>query len=164
MTVFMDLEEEEEVVVVALLLPQPHQSPSVMLHTICTWNRAARVSVSIWSTIIPPKCCQLNFNWVTIVGIKFLSGKFLQINNEDFFYSFQIIFSVMCVCVCLYSVQNGDFISVFVDCAWTNSFVVSRRLYSLPVRADVEIGRGFNVSIFQQLIISKPFQNSILCV
>ncbi|KAH8272591.1 hypothetical protein KR026_010517, partial [Drosophila bipectinata] len=42
------------------------------------------------------------------------------------------------------SIQNGDFISIYVDCAWTNSFVVSKRLYSLPVDADVEIGRGFN--------------------
>lgn len=57
------------------------------------------------------------------------------------------------------SVQNGDFISVYIDCSWTNSFVVSRRLYSLPIRADVEIGRGFNVSILSQVIIYNPYSD-----
>ncbi|XP_037929358.1 uncharacterized protein LOC119663830, partial [Teleopsis dalmanni] len=53
------------------------------------------------------------------------------------------------------SIQNGDFISVFVDCSWTNSFIVSKRLFSLPLDADVEIGRGFNVSIGKYFIAQK---------
>ncbi|XP_017088792.2 uncharacterized protein [Drosophila bipectinata] len=60
------------------------------------------------------------------------------------------------------SIQNGDFISIYVDCAWTNSFVVSKRLYSLPVDADVEIGRGFNGEL-QQLLVLPEHQERLQC-
>ncbi|KAH8295338.1 hypothetical protein KR018_010095 [Drosophila ironensis] len=60
------------------------------------------------------------------------------------------------------SIQNGDFISIYVDCAWTNSFVVSKRLYTLPVDADVEIGRGFNGEL-QQLLILPEHQERLQC-
>lgn len=51
------------------------------------------------------------------------------------------------------SFQNGDFISIYVDCTWTNSFVVSKRLFSLPNDADVEIGRGFSGELQQILVL-----------
>ncbi|KAI8118197.1 hypothetical protein FF38_08528 [Lucilia cuprina] len=60
------------------------------------------------------------------------------------------------------SIQNGDFISIHVDCSWTNSFVVSKRLFSLPVTADVEIGRGFNGEL-QQLLILPEHQERYQC-
>ncbi|EDV43248.2 uncharacterized protein Dana_GF18396 [Drosophila ananassae] len=60
------------------------------------------------------------------------------------------------------SIQNGDFISIYVDCAWTNSFVVSKRLYTLPVDADVEIGRGFNGEL-QQLLVLPEHQERLQC-
>lgn len=88
---------------------------------------------------------------MTIVGIKSPLGECHSVSNNSF-----TLFFVLNYCFCI-SVQNGDFISVYVDCSWTNSFVVSRRLYSLPIRADVEIGRGFNVSILSLVIIYNPF-------
>ncbi|KAH8363174.1 hypothetical protein KR084_006574 [Drosophila pseudotakahashii] len=60
------------------------------------------------------------------------------------------------------SIQNGDFISIYVDCAWTNSFVVSKRLFTLPVDADVEIGRGFNGEL-QQLLVLPENQERLQC-
>ncbi|KAM7360742.1 uncharacterized protein ACRADG_007428 isoform 1-T4 [Cochliomyia hominivorax] len=60
------------------------------------------------------------------------------------------------------SIQNGDFISIHVDCSWTNSFVVSKRLFSLPVAADVEIGRGFTGEL-QQLLILPEHQERYQC-
>ncbi|SPP88433.1 uncharacterized protein LOC117590133 [Drosophila guanche] len=60
------------------------------------------------------------------------------------------------------SIQNGDFISIYVDCAWTNSFVVSKRLYTLPIDADVEIGRGFNGEL-QQLLVMPEHQERLQC-
>ncbi|KAH8247527.1 hypothetical protein KR038_005826 [Drosophila bunnanda] len=60
------------------------------------------------------------------------------------------------------SIQNGDFISIYVDCAWTNSFVVSKRLFTLPVDADVEIGRGFNGEL-QQLLVLPEHQERLQC-
>ncbi|XP_030374527.1 uncharacterized protein LOC115624077 [Scaptodrosophila lebanonensis] len=60
------------------------------------------------------------------------------------------------------SIQNGDFISIYVDCSWTNSFVVSRRLYTLPLDADVEIGRGFNGEL-QQLLVLPEHQERLQC-
>ncbi|XP_037944146.1 uncharacterized protein LOC119676951 [Teleopsis dalmanni] len=60
------------------------------------------------------------------------------------------------------SIQNGDFISVFVDCSWTNSFIVSKRLFSLPLDADVEIGRGFNGEL-QQLLVLPDNQERHQC-
>ncbi|XP_001359678.4 uncharacterized protein [Drosophila pseudoobscura] len=60
------------------------------------------------------------------------------------------------------SIQNGDFISIYVDCAWTNSFVVSKRLYTLPIDADVEIGRGFNGEL-QQLLVLPEHQERLQC-
>ncbi|XP_017033680.1 uncharacterized protein [Drosophila kikkawai] len=60
------------------------------------------------------------------------------------------------------SIQNGDFISIYVDCAWTNSFVVSKRLFTLPMDADVEIGRGFNGEL-QQLLVLPEHQERLQC-
>ncbi|ALC47721.1 CG12594, partial [Drosophila busckii] len=60
------------------------------------------------------------------------------------------------------SVQNGDFISIYVDCSWTNSFVVSKRLFTLPMDADVEIGRGFNGEL-QQLLVLPEQQERLQC-
>ncbi|XP_017485966.1 PREDICTED: mucin-21-like, partial [Rhagoletis zephyria] len=60
------------------------------------------------------------------------------------------------------SIQNGDFISIYVDCSWTNSFVVSKRLYTLPLNADVEIGRGFNGEL-QQLLVLPDNQERQQC-
>uniref|UniRef100_A0A1A9WJG0 Laminin G domain-containing protein n=1 Tax=Glossina brevipalpis TaxID=37001 RepID=A0A1A9WJG0_9MUSC len=60
------------------------------------------------------------------------------------------------------SVQNGDFISIYVDCSWTNSFVVSKRLFSLPINADVEIGRAFYGEL-QQLLILPDNQERQQC-
>ncbi|XP_022215993.2 uncharacterized protein LOC111070011 [Drosophila obscura] len=60
------------------------------------------------------------------------------------------------------SIQNGDFISIYVDCAWKNSFVVSKRLYTLPIDADVEIGRGFNGEL-QQLLVMPEHQERLQC-
>ncbi|XP_034663214.1 uncharacterized protein LOC117898129 [Drosophila subobscura] len=60
------------------------------------------------------------------------------------------------------SIQNGDFISIYVDCAWTNSFVVSKRLYTLPIDADVEIGRGFTGEL-QQLLVMPEHQERLQC-
>ncbi|XP_067633486.1 uncharacterized protein [Eurosta solidaginis] len=60
------------------------------------------------------------------------------------------------------SIQNGDFISIYVDCSWTNSFVVSKRLYTLPLDADVEIGRGFNGEL-QQLLVLPDNQERKQC-
>ncbi|XP_002070313.2 uncharacterized protein LOC6647407 [Drosophila willistoni] len=60
------------------------------------------------------------------------------------------------------SIQNGDFISIYVDCLWTNSFVVSKRLYTLPMDADVEIGRGFNGEL-QQLLVLPEHQERLQC-
>ncbi|XP_017119237.1 uncharacterized protein LOC108140762 [Drosophila elegans] len=60
------------------------------------------------------------------------------------------------------SIQNGDFISIYVDCAWTNSFVVSKRLFTLPMDADVEIGRGFNGEL-QQLLVLPENQERLQC-
>lgn len=57
------------------------------------------------------------------------------------------------------SIQNGDFISIYTDCSWTNSFVVSKRLYTLPLDADVEIGRGFNVSFGTHSVTHKWCRN-----
>ncbi|XP_051862446.1 uncharacterized protein LOC117575779 isoform X2 [Drosophila albomicans] len=62
------------------------------------------------------------------------------------------------------SIQNGDFISIYVDCSWTNSFVVSKRLLTLPQDADVEIGRGFNVrGELQQLLVLPEHQERLQC-
>lgn len=67
-----------------------------------------------------------------------------------------IVVAIVVVYLLAHSIQNGDFISIYVDCSWTNSFVVSKRLFTLPMDADVEIGRGFNVSIGRNLkIIDK---------
>uniref|UniRef100_A0A034WL32 Collagen alpha-3(V) chain n=1 Tax=Bactrocera dorsalis TaxID=27457 RepID=A0A034WL32_BACDO len=60
------------------------------------------------------------------------------------------------------SIQNGDFISIYADCSWTNSFVVSKRLYTLPLDADVEIGRGFNGEL-QQLLVLPDNQERHQC-
>ncbi|KAH8404918.1 hypothetical protein KR222_010427 [Zaprionus bogoriensis] len=60
------------------------------------------------------------------------------------------------------SIQNGDFISIYVDCSWTNSFVVSKRLFTLPMDADVEIGRGFNGEL-QQLLVLPEHQERLQC-
>uniref|UniRef100_A0A0A1WVR3 Protein kinase C-binding protein NELL2 n=1 Tax=Zeugodacus cucurbitae TaxID=28588 RepID=A0A0A1WVR3_ZEUCU len=60
------------------------------------------------------------------------------------------------------SIQNGDFISIYTDCSWTNSFVVSKRLYTLPLDADVEIGRGFNGEL-QQLLVLPDNQERHQC-
>ncbi|KAH8360103.1 hypothetical protein KR093_010809, partial [Drosophila rubida] len=60
------------------------------------------------------------------------------------------------------SIQNGDFISIYVDCSWTNSFVVSKRLLTLPQDADVEIGRGFNGEL-QQLLVLPEHQERLQC-
>ncbi|XP_055856517.1 putative uncharacterized protein DDB_G0267840 [Episyrphus balteatus] len=60
------------------------------------------------------------------------------------------------------SFQNGDFISIYVDCTWTNSFVVSKRLFSLPNDADVEIGRGFSGEL-QQLLVLPDNQERHQC-
>ncbi|XP_064552577.1 uncharacterized protein LOC135438256 [Drosophila montana] len=60
------------------------------------------------------------------------------------------------------SIQNGDFISIYVDCLWTNSFVVSKRLFTLPLDADVEIGRGFNGEL-QQLLVLPEHQERLQC-
>ncbi|XP_020717600.1 uncharacterized protein LOC101456730 [Ceratitis capitata] len=60
------------------------------------------------------------------------------------------------------SIQNGDFISIYVDCSWTNSFVVSKRLYTLPLDADVEIGRGFKGEL-QQLLVLPDNQERQQC-
>ncbi|KAL9895957.1 uncharacterized protein ACN2A1_006513 isoform 1-T5 [Glossina fuscipes fuscipes] len=60
------------------------------------------------------------------------------------------------------SIQNGDFISIYVDCSWTNSFVVSKRLFSLPINADVEIGRAFYGEL-QQLLILPDNQERHQC-
>lgn len=60
------------------------------------------------------------------------------------------------------SIQNGDFISIYTDCSWTNSFVVSKRLYTLPLDADVEIGRGFNGEL-QQLLLLPDNQERHQC-
>ncbi|XP_054726569.1 uncharacterized protein LOC129236294 [Anastrepha obliqua] len=60
------------------------------------------------------------------------------------------------------SIQNGDFISIYVDCSWTNSFVVSKRLYTLPLNADVEIGRGFKGEL-QQLLVLPDNQERQQC-
>ncbi|KAL7730896.1 hypothetical protein ACLKA6_014142 [Drosophila palustris] len=60
------------------------------------------------------------------------------------------------------SIQNGDFISIYVDCSWTNSFVVSKRLFTLPLDADVEIGRGFNGEL-QQLLVLPEHQERLQC-
>lgn len=67
----------------------------------------------------------------------------------NYFYYNEVImyFFILSIFLAFDSIQNGDFISIHVDCSWTNSFVVSKRLFSLPVAADVEIGRGFYVSI-----------------
>uniref|UniRef100_A0A1I8MA36 Laminin G domain-containing protein n=1 Tax=Musca domestica TaxID=7370 RepID=A0A1I8MA36_MUSDO len=60
------------------------------------------------------------------------------------------------------SIKNGDFITIYIDCSWSNSFVVSKRLFSLPLDADVEVGRGFNGEL-QQLLILPRLQGRRQC-
>uniref|UniRef100_A0A1I8PRJ6 Laminin G domain-containing protein n=1 Tax=Stomoxys calcitrans TaxID=35570 RepID=A0A1I8PRJ6_STOCA len=60
------------------------------------------------------------------------------------------------------SIKNGDFITIYTDCSWSNSFVVSKRLFSLPLNADVEVGKGFNGE-FQQLLILPRLQGRRQC-
>ncbi|XP_075145775.1 uncharacterized protein LOC142220484 [Haematobia irritans] len=60
------------------------------------------------------------------------------------------------------SIKNGDFITIYTDCSWSNSFVVSKRLFSLPLNADVEVGKGFNGEL-QQLLILPRLQGRRQC-
>lgn len=112
-----------------------------------TWLKWALFVIGQWQTYFSMFCSHMYFNYlrlatshvaVVVVAVAVLSLLLL-------------LMSRCCCCFCLFSrshsIQNGDFISIYVDCSWTNSFVVSKRLFTLPMDADVEIGRGFNVSI-----------------
>ncbi|CAD7093307.1 unnamed protein product [Hermetia illucens] len=59
------------------------------------------------------------------------------------------------------SVHNGDFITIYVDCLWTDSFIVSKGLFALPDAADVVVGgRSFCGDLQQLLIIPGNHEKS----
>lgn len=126
----------------------------VIQHTICIWNCARRVYVCIWKGIMLPKCYRSNFIYTIIVGTKSPLGIKKQdsiCRNSTKITELSHIITIFCslsLFLFCFSIQNGDFISVYVDCLWTNSFLVAKHLYSLPVRADVEIARGFQVRFY----------------
>ncbi|XP_055540502.1 uncharacterized protein LOC129727084 isoform X2 [Wyeomyia smithii] len=59
-----------------------------------------------------------------------------------------------------FSGRNGSYITVFIDCLWANSFVLSRGAFELPQYPVIEAGRDIEL---QQLTLVPGDQHRLQC-